>query len=78
MLFYKITLQNKRLQLRVCNNIFKPGNVRYHLLNFCSFISAALKILAYSVFQAHRLANVNDVIFFIMHNIDSRLCRKLF
>jgi len=40
-------------------------------------ISRRLKILAYSVLKAYRLADIDYVVMVVMHYIDSRLPRKL-
>ena len=74
----QIALQDKCFQFRVRDNIFKSPDVRHHLLYLDAFISAALKILAYPVFQTDGFANINDLIFLVVHQIDPRLCRKLF
>ena len=72
----QIALQNKCLQFRVRNNVLKSGNVCNHPLNFGSFITAALKILAHTVLQADGFSYIDDLIFLAMHDINSRFCRK--
>ena len=51
MFLNKITLQHQRFQLRIRDNILKPGNMSHHLFNFHSLIPAGLEILPYPVFQ---------------------------
>ena len=75
-LFDQITLQHQRLQLGICYDIFKPGDMGHHLLNLHALIPAALKILPHPVFQADRLAHINYGVFIVMHDIHSRTCRK--
>ena len=78
MLLDQVALQYQRLQFRIGDNILKSGNVSDHLLNLCAFIAAALKILADTVLQTDCLSHINDLIFFPMHNVDTRLTRQLF
>ena len=34
------------------NNVLKPVDMRYHLLNLCAFVAAALEVLAHTVLKA--------------------------
>ena len=74
----QITFQNKRLQFRICHNIFKAADMCYHLFDLNPFIPAALKILPHTVFQADCFSDIDNLIRLIMHQIDSRPSRKLF
>ena len=76
MFFDQVTFQNKCFQLRISNDVFKSGYVSNHLLNLRTFVSAALKILPHTVFQADCLAHIDDLIPLIVHQIDTRFCRK--
>ena len=77
-LFDQITLQHQCLQLGICYDIFKPGDMSHHLLNLHALIPAALKILPHPVFQADRLSHIDDLILLIMHDIDAGLTGQLF
>ena len=72
----QIAFQNKCFQFRVRNNVLKSGNMRYHLLNLCTFVAAALEILAHTVLKADGFSHVDDLVFFTMHDVDSRFPRK--
>ena len=77
-LLNQITLQHQRFQLRIRDDVFKPGNMGHHLLNLHALVPAGLKILPYPVFQRDGFSNVNNGIFIIMHQIDAWLGRELF
>ena len=77
MLFDQVAFQDKSLQLRVCNNILKPPDMRHHLFDLDALVPAALEILPYPVLQADRLADINDMIILVMHNIDPGTSRQL-
>ena len=77
-LFDQITLQHKSFQLRVRNNVLKPGYVHNHSFNLRPFVTAALEILAHTVFQADGFSHIDDLIFLTMHDVNSRFCRKFF
>ena len=74
----QIALQNQSLQLRIRDDIFKPGNVGHHLINLYALAAAGLKILAHPVFQGNGLAYINNGVFFIVHQIDAGPGRELF
>ena len=75
-LLNQVALQHECLQLRVCHNILKAGDMCHHLFNLGTLVSAALKILPHTIFQADCLTHINDRIFFIVHNINARLGGK--
>ena len=77
MLLDEIIFKNKCLKLRIGDYIFKIAYMTHHLLNLLSMISRRLKILAYSVLKAYRLADIDYVVMVVMHYIDSRFTRKL-
>ena len=52
-------------------------NMRHHFFNLWSLVPASLKILPHPVFQADGLSDINDRIPVVMHNINSRMVRKL-
>ena len=78
MLLDQIALQHQRLQLGVGDDVLKAADLRHHLLDFYALIAAALKILAHPVFQTDCFADVDNRILFVVHNINSRLCREFF
>ena len=78
MFFDQITFQYQRLQFGIRHNILKPRNLFYHLRFFNTLIMAWLKILVHPLAQTDRLANVDNGITAVMHNINSRLIREFF
>ena len=78
MFFYKIALENQRLQLRIRHNVFEPADVRHHLFDLDALVPAGLKILAHPVLQADSLAHINDVVILIVHDIDARPSGQFF
>ena len=78
MLLDQIALQNQSFQLRVCDNVLETCDLRNHFLDLRSLIAAALKILAHTVFQADGLTDINDLIVFVVHDINSRRTREFF
>ena len=52
-------------------------NMRHHFFNLWSLVPAGLKILPHPVFQADGLSDINNCIPVVMHNINSRMVRKL-
>ena len=77
MLLDQVAFQNKSLQFRICHNILKPPYMCHHLLYLDALIPAALKILSHPVLQADRLADINDMVIFVMHDVDSGPARQL-
>ena len=78
MFFYEVALQDQSLQLGICDDIFKSGDLFHHLFLTDSQITAALKILAHPVFQADGLAHIDDGVVSIVHDIDTGPGRQLF
>ena len=78
MLFYKIAFKHKRFKLGIRNYIFKTVYSRHHLLNLRTLVTTALKILSDAVFEAYGFTYVNYLVLIIMHQINTRLRRKLF
>ena len=74
----QITLQHQSFQLRICDDIFKSGNMRYHLFNLRPFIPAGLKILPHPVLQTDCFTHIDNLVFLTMHQIYARFSRKLF
>ena len=74
----QIAFQNQCFQFRIRHDILKPGDMRHHLVNLGPPVPARLKILSDTVLQADRLSNINDLVLFPMHQIDSRFPRKFF
>ena len=74
----QIAFKDQGLQFRICNDIFKSGYVGDHLLNLGTFVTATLKILPHTVFKADRFSYINDLIPFIVHQIDTRFRGKFF
>ena len=77
-LFDQITFQYKCFQFRICHNILKTTYMCHHLFNLCPFVSACLKILTYPILQTDCFSHIDNVVFFIMHQIYPRFCRKFF
>ena len=78
MFFDQITFQYQRFQFGICHNVLKPRNLFYHLRFLDALVMAWLKILVHPLAQTDRLANVDNGITAVMHNINSRLIREFF
>ena len=76
-LFDQVALQNQGFQLGIGDNVLKPCNMGDHLLDLGALVAAALEILADTVLQADGFSNVDDLILFTMHNVDTRLTGQL-
>ncbi|CDB19427.1 unknown [Blautia sp. CAG:52] len=74
----QVTLQHQSLQLGICDDVLKPGDLLHHLFFLDSKISAALKILPDPVFQTDGFPHIDDRIFRIVHNVNSRFSRQFF
>ena len=74
----QVALQNECLQLRICDDVLKPGDPRDHLFDLRSLVAAALEILAHTVLQAYGFSYIYDLIVLIMHEINSRRCWEFF
>ena len=69
MFFDQITFQHQCFQFRIGDDILKPRNMSDHFLDFRSFVAAALKILADTVFKTDGLSHIDDGILSIVHDI---------
>ena len=74
----QIVFQNQGFQLRIRHNIFKPGYLRYHLFNLWSAVNFLTEIRLYSAAQANRLADINDIVLCVVHQIHAGLLRQFF
>ena len=73
----QIVFQNQSFQLRVRDDIFKSGDQGHHLVDHRPPADVIPKIGAHPIMEVHRLAHIQNDIFVISHNIDSRLLGKL-
>ena len=78
MLLDQVVFQHQRLQLRVGHNILEAGDLCHHFFDFRAFVRAFPEIGTHPVSQTDRLAYINNGVVLIMHDVNSRLCRKLF
>ena len=76
-LFNQVIFQHQRFQLRIGDDILKPGYFRYHLFYFRAFVRALPEIGTHPVPQTDCLPHINNGILFVMHNIYAGLGRKL-
>ena len=73
----QVRFQHQRLQLGVRDDVLKIIDILHHPHDLRALVPRALEILAHPVLQAHRLADVDDLPVFGVHEIDPRLSRKL-
>ena len=74
----QIIFQHKCFQLRICHNIFKSADQRHHLVNLRSSPYVFAEIRPDTIMQIDRFSHINNIILFIMHDVDSRTMGKLF
>ena len=71
MLLDQVAFQHQRFHLRIGQNVFKPGDVAHHLQDFRRLAAAALEILPHPVFEADGLADVDDLVAGVMHQVNA-------
>ena len=74
----EVALQYQCFQFRICDDIFKSGDVGHHLVDLDAPVPAGLEILAHTVFQGNSFSHIDNRVLLVMHQIDARLRRKLF
>ena len=74
----RVVLQHQRLQLRVSDDVLEVVNQTDHLQDLRGLPPGALEILMHPVVKIHRLAHIEDLVLFVVHDVHAGALRQLF
>ncbi len=78
MLLDQVVLENKRLQLRVGYDVFKVRDLLHHVVDRGAAADIGAEVRTHAVMQNLRLADIDNNVAAVAHDIDARFFRQLF